>query len=176
MSQWCMSSQIITETQTQRKQLPRSSRRYKLGRFYSEVGVGMTITNHPLHRSGRALLTHPALALGDDAKSPERIRVMQRGWWQPTVSQMDHLLPSQSTRLAATPQRPVPVTNYLKAKRRQRVLVRRHPEVPVMTFNHRPKPLTNFGHSMMHSFAQFLSDFLQLGSFPFAHRAPQHRK
>ena len=32
----------------------------------------MTITNHPLHRSGRALLTHPAPALGDDAKSPER--------------------------------------------------------------------------------------------------------
>ena len=29
----------------------------------------MTITNHPLHRSGRALLTHPAPALGDDAKS-----------------------------------------------------------------------------------------------------------
>jgi hypothetical protein len=27
----------------------------------------MTITNHPLHRSGRALLTHPAPALGDDA-------------------------------------------------------------------------------------------------------------
>jgi hypothetical protein len=37
----------------------------------------MTITNHPLHRSGRALLTHPAPALGDDAKSPEWIRVMQ---------------------------------------------------------------------------------------------------
>jgi hypothetical protein len=29
----------------------------------------MTITNHPLHRSGRALLAHPAPALGDDAKS-----------------------------------------------------------------------------------------------------------
>ena len=29
----------------------------------------MTITNHPLHRSGRALLTHPAPALGDDDKS-----------------------------------------------------------------------------------------------------------
>jgi hypothetical protein len=28
------------------------------------VGVGMVITDHPLHRSGRALLTHPALVSG----------------------------------------------------------------------------------------------------------------
>jgi hypothetical protein len=35
----------------------------------ANVGVGMTITNHPLHGSGQALLTHPALALGNDAKS-----------------------------------------------------------------------------------------------------------
>ena len=38
----------------------------------------MTITNHPFHRSGRALLTHPALASGDDAKSLEGI-----GWKEP---------------------------------------------------------------------------------------------
>src|SRR4029434_4254094 len=41
-----------------------------------KVGVGMTITNHPLRRSGRALLTHPAPALGSDAKSPQGIWVM----------------------------------------------------------------------------------------------------
>ena len=115
----------------------------------------MTITNHPLHRSGRALLTHPAPALGDDAKSPERIRVMQPGRWQPSVGQRNHLLPGQTTRLAATPQRPVPIAHHLKTKRRQRALIRRHPEVPVVTFNQRPKPLTDFGHSMMHSFTQF---------------------
>lgn len=45
------------------------------------VGVGMIITDHPLHRSGRALLTHPALALGADAKPQLRIRVMQRRPW-----------------------------------------------------------------------------------------------
>jgi hypothetical protein len=43
----------------------------------------MIITDHPLHRSGRALLTHPALALGNDAKPQLRIRVMQRSPWQP---------------------------------------------------------------------------------------------
>ena len=136
----------------------------------------MTITNNPLHRSGRALLTHPAPALGDDAKSPERIRVMQRGRWQPTVGQTDHLLPGQPPRLAATPQRPVPVTNDMKAKRRQRVLIGRHPVVPVVSPNHQPKPFTNFGHSQMHSFTKFRFDFLQLGSFPLVHRPPQHRE
>src|SRR5207253_1388288 len=136
----------------------------------------MTITNHPLHRSGRALLTHPAPALGDDAKSPERIRVMQPGQWQPQVNQAVHLLPSEMPRLAATPQRPVPVTGHVEAKRRQRVRVRRHPKVPVVTLDHQPKPLTDFGYSMMHSFTKFRFDFLQLGSFPPAHRSPQHRE
>src|SRR5712692_1082414 len=136
----------------------------------------MTITNHPLHRSGRALLTHPAPALGDDAKSPERIRVMQRGRWQPTVSQTDHLLPGQPPRLAASPERPIPAGHDLKAKRSQRVLIGRHPVVPVVSPNHQPKPLTNFGHSLMHSFAKFLFDFNLLGSFPLAHCPPQHRE
>src|SRR5260370_18225310 len=136
----------------------------------------MTITNPPLHRSGRALLTHPAPASGDDAKSPERIRVMEGGGWQPAVNQTVHLLPGQPPRLTATPQRPVPVAGNMKAKRSQRVRVRRHPVIPVVSRNHRPKPLTDFGHSMMHSFAQFRFDFLQLSAFPLAHRPPQHRE
>src|ERR1700737_3036223 len=122
----------------------------------------MTITNHPLHRSGRALLTHPAPALGDDAKSPKWIRVMQRGRWQPTVSQTDHLLPGQPPGLAATAQRPVPVAHDLKAKRSQRGVIRRHPVIAVVSPDHRPQPLTAFGHSMMHAFAKFRLFFLLL--------------
>src|SRR4029450_2715885 len=38
------------------------------------VGVGMTVTHHPLHRSGRAALPHPAPPSGDHAKPHERIR------------------------------------------------------------------------------------------------------
>ena len=136
----------------------------------------MTITNHPLHRSGRALLTHPAPALGDDGKSSQGIRVMQRGRWQPAVSQTDHLLPSKTGLLAATPQRPAPMTHHVKAKRRQRGQVRRHTIVPVVSRNHRPKPLAHFSHSMVHSFAQFRFDFLQLRSFPLTHRAPIDRE
>ena len=90
----------------------------------------MTITNHPLHRSGRALLTHPAPALGDDAKSPERIRVMKRRQWQPKVKQTEHPFPRKAGFLAASPERRIPVSTNVKAKRRQRVLIRRHPVVP----------------------------------------------
>ena len=35
----------------------------------TEVGVGIMVAHDPLHRSGRAALPHPALALGDDAEA-----------------------------------------------------------------------------------------------------------
>src|SRR6266508_4372658 len=140
------------------------------------VGVGMTITNRPLHRSGRALLTHPAPALGDDAKSSQGIRVMNSRRWQPMFSQTLHLLPRQVGFLTSTPQRPTPVTDHVKAKRRQRVQVRRHTIVPIVSRDYRPKPLAHFSHSMVHSFAQFRFDFLQLSSFPLTHRAPIDRE
>src|SRR6266545_7117196 len=80
------------------------------------VGVGMTIPNHPLHRSGRALLTHPAPALGDDAKSPQGIRVMDSRRGQPPVDQAVHPLPRKPRPLAPSPQRPKPVLGYLKSE------------------------------------------------------------
>ena len=52
------------------------------------------IRDNPLHRSGRALLRHPAPALGDDAKSPQRIRVMERRQWQPMVNQNGTFAPT----------------------------------------------------------------------------------
>src|SRR6266508_1083419 len=140
------------------------------------VGVGMTITNRPLHRSGRALLTHPAPALGDDAKSSHGIRVMNSRRWQPMFSQTLHLLPRQVGFLTSTPQRPTPVTDHVKAKRRQRVQVRRHTIVPIVSRDYRPKPLAHFSHSMVHSFAQFRFDLLQLRSFPLTHRPPIDRE
>ena len=87
----------------------------------------MTITNHPFHRSGRALLTHPALALGDDAKSFEGIRMMERRQWQPEVNQMEHPLPREAGSLAAAPQRRKPASANVKAKRSQRVQIGRTP-------------------------------------------------
>jgi len=136
----------------------------------------MTITNHPLHRSGRALLTHPAPALGDDAKSPQWIRVMESRPWQPTVNQSVHPLPRKPLPLAPPPKRAVPVSCDLEAKRSQRVQVRWNTIIPVVSFYHAPKPFTYFGHSLMHPFSKFQSDFLQLSAFPLAHRSPMHRE
>ena len=113
------------------------------------VGVGMTITNHPFHRSGRALLTHPTPALGDDAKSPQGIRVMDSRRWQPSVDQSVHPLPRKPRPLAPSSQRPKPEACYLKTERRQRLRVRRHTEVAVVPFNHSLQPFAHLRHRLM---------------------------
>src|SRR5713101_7969737 len=57
------------------------------------VGVGMTIARNPLHGSGRAGLPHPALASGDDAKSPQGIGVTYARRGQPPLDEPAHPLP-----------------------------------------------------------------------------------
>src|SRR6266496_1799695 len=136
----------------------------------------MTITNHPLHRSGRALLTHPAPALGDDAKSPQGIRVMDPRRWQPPVDQAVHPLPRKPRLLAPPPQRPKPMTCYLKSERRQRLAVRRHSIVPVVSFNNSLQPFAHLRHWLMHSSSQSRFDLLQLCSISLAYRPPIHRE
>src|SRR5688572_2218056 len=136
----------------------------------------MTITNHPLHRSGRALLTHPAPALGDDAKSPQGIRVMDSRRWQPPVDQAVHPLPRKPRPLAPSPQRPKPVSGYLKSERRQRLSVRRHPVVSVVSFNHSLQPFAYLRHRLMHSSSQSRFDLLQLCPISLAYRPPIHRE
>src|SRR6267142_4582092 len=136
----------------------------------------MTITSHPLHSSGRALLTHPAPALGDDAKASQRISVMQRWSWQPAVKQTVHAFPRKARLLAATPERAVPVATHMVTKRTQRRQVRRHTVITIVSRHHRPQPLANFCYGLVHSSAQFRFDRLQLGAFPLTHRAPQYRE
>src|SRR6202043_3464245 len=49
----------------------------------TKVGVEMIIAEHPLHRSGRAALPHPAPTLGDDAQAHEgigRTQIRPPGW------------------------------------------------------------------------------------------------
>jgi hypothetical protein len=136
----------------------------------------MTITNHPLHRSGRALLTHPAPALGDDTKSPQGIRVMDPRRWQPSVDQSVHPLLRKPRPLAPSPNRLKPASCYLKTKRRQWLPVRRHTIVPVVSFNHSLQPLPYLRHRLMHSPSQSHLDLLQLCSIRLADRPPIHRE
>ena len=136
----------------------------------------MIIAEHPLHRSGRALLTHPALALGADAKPQLRIRVMQRRPWQPKIHQAAHPLPGEPRFLAASPQSAIPGASHMEPKRRQRPKVRRHPVVSVVSRDHQAQPSTHLRHRIMQPLAQFHFDFLQLRAFPLTHRPPQHRE
>ena len=76
----------------------------------------MVIADHPLHRSGRALLTHPALALGDDAKALRRIRMMQYRSWKPKINQAAHPLPSKPRFLASSPQRAIPGASHMEPR------------------------------------------------------------
>src|SRR5262249_31256093 len=80
----------------------------------NRVGVEMTITDHPLHRSGQAGLPHPAPTLGDDAKALERIKVTDIGGRKPTIDQPIHAFPSQPLSFTPTPKREVPVTADLE--------------------------------------------------------------
>src|SRR5206468_6088402 len=47
------------------------------------VGVGIMFAHNPLHGSGRAVLPHPALALGNDAHATQGIGMTDRRQWQP---------------------------------------------------------------------------------------------
>src|SRR5712691_3602835 len=140
------------------------------------VGVGMIITNHPLHRSGRAELPHPAPASGDDAKSPQGIGVMDARPRQTVINQTAHPLPSQPLPLAASAQRAIPIATNIEAKRIQRLQVRRHSIIAVVSGDHRPQPLAHLRHRLMQPLAQFRFDFTELCAFPLSYRAPINRE
>ena len=69
------------------------------------------IAHSPLHGSQRALLTHWALASGDDAKSPQRIGVANAGRGEPPSDVALHALPSYTGLVTAAPQRAKPQPN-----------------------------------------------------------------
>src|SRR6266851_6647881 len=136
----------------------------------------MTITSHPLHRSGRAELPHPAPASGNDAKSPQWIRMMDARPWQPVIKQTAHAFPSQPLPLTAPSQRAEPQTTNSEAKRIQRLQVRRHSIITIVAGDYGSQPLSHLGHCLMQSFAQLLFHFTELGAFPLAYRAPINRE
>src|SRR6202043_892129 len=74
----------------------------------TKVGVEMIIADHPLHRSGRAALPHPAPTLGDDAQAHEGIRMTDAGERKPCSDQGLHPTPRQVIALAATTQHSPP--------------------------------------------------------------------
>src|SRR5881628_4242030 len=93
------------------------------------VGVEMTIARNSLHGSGRAALPHPALASGDDAKSPQGIGMTNARRGQPPLDEPAHPLPGDVPCVTAPRQRAVPEPTDLEPEHAYRRAVHRHPVV-----------------------------------------------
>ena len=128
------------------------------------------IAHNPLHRSGRARFTHPALALGDDAKSPQGIGMTDIGIRKPLVDQSFNSFPGDFGFLTSTLERMMPVPSHLESKRVQSSLVSRHTVIADMSSDYRFQPRSNFRNGVMHSFPEFCFDQLQFGSHLFLNR------
>src|SRR5437899_105166 len=90
-----------------------------------QVGVGMTIADHPLHGSGRAALPHPALALGGDGKAHARVGMTDTWRRQPAVDVGAHATPRQVIALTPATQDAPPELGHCRSKRVQRRAVHR---------------------------------------------------
>jgi hypothetical protein len=83
---------------------------------FGPVGVGIAIAHDPLHRSGHALLTHPAPTLGDNAEPLERIGMTNTNRGKPALDMSSQAAPRQVL-LTAAPQDSPPKTAYCLLKR-----------------------------------------------------------
>src|SRR5262249_19872160 len=80
------------------------------------VGVGIAIAHDPLHRSGHALLTHPAPTLGENAEPLERIGMTNTNRGKPALDVSSQTAPRQVL-LTAASQDPPPQATYCPVKR-----------------------------------------------------------
>ena len=135
----------------------------------------MTITDHPLHRSGRAGLPHPAPTLGDDAHSPERIGVTDVGRRKPTSDQPRHAFPIQPLPFTPTPEREVPVTANLEPKALDGSAIGWHAVVADKTTDYGAEPLSLVRDGRVHALSEFGFDLLKFPAQPFLNRLADHR-
>ena len=92
------------------------------------------VVHNPLHGSGRAGFPHPALALGDDAQSAQRISIVGANEGEPAINQLPHPVPGNATVLAAPRQRAMPEPAGLEPEDVQRHYIHGHAvvaEVPI---------------------------------------------
>src|ERR1043166_5261483 len=136
----------------------------------------MTITRNPLHGSGRAGLPHPALASGDDAKSPQGIGVSNARRGQPTPSEPLHPFPGKTSGLAPSPQRSVPESPNLEPECGQRRAIHGHPVIPQMPFHDRAQPPAHLRDGSVQTPPQLGLHLAELGLHPLPDRLPHPRE
>src|SRR5688572_1150774 len=126
----------------------------------------------PLHRSGRAVFPHPAPTSGDDAKSLERVRVMDAHCRQPPLDVDVHSLPGEVPALAASLKRSLPDPHYLVPECTHRAAVGRHPVVSEMPTNDAAQPRTLLTDRVVHATPQLDLDLAELRSQSLRDRLP----
>lgn len=136
----------------------------------------MTIADHPLHRSGRATLPHPAPTLGDNAQAHEGIRVADSGAREPGSDERRHSGPRQMIALTTPTQYPPPGEANRAAEGTDRGSIHRDAVVTHVTENDRTQLLANLGDGVVHATLEFEFHFPQLRLPPLSHRLVQHRK
>ena len=88
----------------------------------------MPIAEHPLLRSGRAELPHPAPTLSDNAEPHQRIRMANADRRNPSGNVALHPMPRQMT-LTATGEHTPPQSGHGPGKREEGLRVHRHPVI-----------------------------------------------
>jgi hypothetical protein len=136
----------------------------------------MTVTRNPLHGSGRAGLPHPALASGDDAKSPEGIGVTDARRRQPPLNQPAHPLPGDVPCLTAPRERAVPEPADPEAEPSNGRAVHRHPVILDVPPNDRAQPCPHLWDRVVQATAELSFHLTQLGLPPLPDRLPHHRE
>jgi hypothetical protein len=134
------------------------------------------VAHNPLHGSGQAVLLHPALASGNNAKALPGIRVTNTSWGNPASHSALHLSPRYAGFLATPLQCPPPDPSHSHAKVTDTDRIHRHGVITHMPQNHRAHILPHSRNRGVHALPELGFDFLELHLPSFAHRLPQHHE
>src|SRR5262245_6368080 len=140
----------------------------------------MPVAGHPLHRSGRAELPHPAPVLGDDrmpqARPLRRVRMTDVRCGNPALHLRFEACPCKVGFLTPAPQRLIPETGHMVCEGVQAGTVQGHTIVLVVASQNRAYPFTLFPQVGMHASPKFLLQFIQLRLHSLPHRLAIYRK
>ena len=136
----------------------------------------MTVAHHPLHRSGRAALPHPALALGEDAKAHQRVRMTHCRGRKPPSDEPGHAVPREAGALTAPPQHAMPQTSDRPAEGAERRGVQGHAVVAHMPPDDRAQVGADLRYGIVQTMPQLGLHLAQFRLPPSAHRLAPDRK
>src|ERR1700687_6224366 len=133
------------------------------------------IAHSPRHRSGRAVLPHPAPTSGDDVQTHKGIRMTDTCRRKPPSNKAFHTVPRQVVALTASAQDLPPHIAHCHAIGSQRRPIHGHTIVMEMSQQDRAQISPLFPDGRAHALPQYDFELPQLGLPPLPHRLPQNR-